>query len=57
MRWRPSFGDCSANVLNQGRVAESLPWAQEMLDIALATGDADLLITGHILACVVLLGR
>ena len=35
------------NVLTQGRVAESLPWAQEMLDIAQATGDADLLITGH----------
>jgi class 3 adenylate cyclase len=35
----------------QGRVAESLPWAQEMLDIAKATGDGDLLITGHSLAC------
>jgi len=31
----------------QGRVAEALPWAREMLDIAKATGDADLLITGH----------
>ena len=36
------------NVLTQGRVAESLPWAEEMLDIAKATGDADLLIAGHI---------
>jgi nucleotide-binding universal stress UspA family protein len=35
----------------QGRVAESLPWAQEMLDIAKATGDADLLIMGHSTAC------
>ena len=26
-------------------------WAQEMLDLAKATGDADLLITGHALAC------
>ena len=38
------------NVLCVGRVAESLPWAEEMLDIAKATGDADLLITGHTLA-------
>ena len=39
------------SVQAQGRVAESLQWAQEMLDIAKATGDADLLITGHTLAC------
>ena len=39
-------------MLTQGRVAESLPWAEEMLDIAKATGDADLLITGHTIACV-----
>ena len=32
------------NVLAQGRAAEALPWAEEMLDIAKATGDADLLI-------------
>ena len=37
--------------MTQGRVAESLLWAQEMLDIAEATGDADLLIGGHALAC------
>jgi hypothetical protein len=28
-------------------VAESLSWAQEILDMAKATGDADLLIAGH----------
>ena len=39
------------NVLTQGRVAQSLPWAEEMLDIAKATGDPDLLIEGHHLAC------
>ncbi len=44
------WGLCSY-VLIQGRVAESLPWAQEMLDIAKATGDADLLIGGHTAAC------
>jgi class 3 adenylate cyclase/tetratricopeptide (TPR) repeat protein len=39
------------NVLTQGRVAESLPWAQEMLDIAKVSGNSDLLITGHTIAC------
>jgi len=39
------------NILAQGRVAESLPWAEEMLDLATATGDADLLIVGHLIAC------
>jgi tetratricopeptide (TPR) repeat protein len=39
------------NVLTQGRVAESLPWAQQMLDLAQATGDANLLITAHAVAC------
>ena len=39
------------NVLTQGRVAESLPWAEEMLDTAKASGDADLLITGYTIAC------
>ena len=33
-------------------MAESLPWAEEMLDVAEATGDADLLIAGHAIACV-----
>ncbi len=39
------------NVQCQGRVAESLPWAKEMLDIASATGDPNLLIVGHALSC------
>src|SRR5690349_13810415 len=43
----PILWGLATNVLNQGRVAESLPWAQEMLDVAEATGDADLLIVGH----------
>jgi len=38
-------------VLTVGRVAETLPWAQEMLDTAKAIGDADLLITGYMSAC------
>ena len=38
------------NVMTQGRIAESLPWAEEMLGIAKATGDSDLLITGHMVA-------
>jgi tetratricopeptide (TPR) repeat protein len=32
---------------------ESLPWAEEMLEIAEATGDAELLITGHACACAI----
>ena len=45
------FWGLCVNVLTQGRVAESLPWAQEILDIAKTTGDADLRMTGHALAC------
>jgi tetratricopeptide (TPR) repeat protein len=37
--------------LAQGRIVESLRPVEEMLDIAKATGDGDLLITGHTLAC------
>ena len=40
------------NVLTQGRAAESLNWVQETRDTAKATGDPDLLITGHTMACV-----
>ena len=40
------------NVCTQGRVAESQSWAQKILDIALATRNGDLLITGHMGACV-----
>ena len=47
----PILWGLTSNVLTQGRVAESLPWVEEMLDIAKATGDADLLIAGHALAC------
>ena len=41
-----------SNVLTQGRVAESLQWVEEMLGVAEARGDADLLIVGHMSACV-----
>jgi predicted ATPase len=47
----PIFSGLFQNVLTRGRVAESLPWAEEMLDIAEATGDSDLLITGYAHAC------
>ena len=39
------------NVLSQGRVAESMPWAKQMLDAAEGSGDSDLLIIGHTLTC------
>jgi hypothetical protein len=61
LRWRsrsnattalaPILWGLTGNILNQGRVAESLPWAQKMLDIAEETGGADLLIMGHARAC------
>jgi predicted ATPase len=38
-------------VLTVGRVAETLPWAKDMLDTAKAIGDVDLLITGYMSAC------
>jgi tetratricopeptide (TPR) repeat protein len=47
----PILWGLTVNVQAQGRVAESLPWVEETLDIAKTTGDADLLITGHGLAC------
>jgi hypothetical protein len=47
----PILWGLTANVLNQGRVAEALPWVEEMLDTAQVTGDADLLIVGHAVAC------
>jgi len=39
------------SVMTQGRVAESVDWAMETLDIAKATDDTDLLIAGHMVAC------
>jgi predicted ATPase len=47
----PIFWGLTSHICTQGRVAESVPWAEEMLHIAKATGDADLLVTGHGLAC------
>ena len=43
----PILWGLTSNVLTQGRIAESLLWVEEMLDLAKATGDADLLIAGH----------
>jgi hypothetical protein len=43
----PIYWGLFANVMTQGRVAESLPWAHEMLDVAEVTSDADLFIAGH----------
>jgi tetratricopeptide (TPR) repeat protein len=47
----PILWGLTSNVQTQGHVAESLRWVEEMLDIAEATGDVDLLVTGHGLAC------
>jgi tetratricopeptide (TPR) repeat protein len=48
----PIYWGLFANVMAQGRVADSVPWVEEMLDVAEATGDADLLITGHMNASI-----
>jgi class 3 adenylate cyclase len=41
-----------AYVVTQGRIAESLVWAQEVLDVAEGKDDSDLLITGRLCACI-----
>jgi class 3 adenylate cyclase/tetratricopeptide (TPR) repeat protein len=46
----PILWGLALNVLTQGRIAESFHWVKETLDTAEATGDADLSITGHVLA-------
>jgi tetratricopeptide (TPR) repeat protein len=46
----PILWGLTINVFTQGRVTESLPRVEEMVDIAQATGNADLLVTGHALA-------
>jgi class 3 adenylate cyclase/tetratricopeptide (TPR) repeat protein len=47
----PILSGLTSNVQTQGRIEESLRWAEEMLEIAEATGDPDLLIVGHARAC------
>jgi class 3 adenylate cyclase/tetratricopeptide (TPR) repeat protein len=47
----PILWGLTNNVMHQGRVAESLPWMEEMLETGSATGDVDLLVAGHALAC------
>jgi hypothetical protein len=37
----------ASNIMAQGRAAESLPWTQEMLDVAKASDDPTLLIVAH----------
>ena len=47
----PIFWGLTSYIMTQGRVAESLPWVGEMLRIAEEFCGADLLVTGHALAC------
>jgi predicted ATPase len=47
----PILWGLTCNVFTQGRVAEALPWVDEMLEIAKAAGHGGLLISGHVLAC------
>ena len=48
----PIFWGLTNHIFTLGRVAETLPRVEEMLDIAKTTGDADLLMAGHQFACV-----
>ena len=47
----PIYWGLWANVAGQGRVAEALGWANEILASAEATSDPDLVIVGHRAAC------
>jgi tetratricopeptide (TPR) repeat protein len=48
----PIYLGLAANAQTQGRIAEALRWAEEMLDLAETTGDPDLLIEGLTTACI-----
>ncbi len=48
----PILWGLATHVCTRGRVAESLTWVEEMLNVAKAMGDAELRITGHMSACV-----
>ncbi len=47
----PIYCGLWANILAQGRAAESVDWVNEMLAMAEATSDPDLLLAGHWTAC------
>jgi tetratricopeptide (TPR) repeat protein len=46
----PIYWGLFANVLTQGRIAESMPWVEETLDVAEAIDNTDLRIAGHMTA-------
>jgi class 3 adenylate cyclase/tetratricopeptide (TPR) repeat protein len=48
----PIYLGLAGNAQTQGRIAEALRWAEEMLDLAETTGDPDLLIGGLTTACI-----
>jgi MalT-like TPR region len=48
----PILRRLTSNINSQGLIAKSLPWAEETLNIAKATSDADLLVSGHAGACI-----
>jgi hypothetical protein len=43
----PILANTMLNLLCMGRVAESLSWLEEMLETGKATGNSDLVVTGH----------
>ncbi len=49
----PIYNGLAMNTLTQGRLTESLAWADDMLATAEANGDVDLLLVAHRTACLV----
>ena len=47
----PILTGLAGYIFTRGGGPESLPWAEEMLAIAKETGDGDLLVSGHAIAC------
>lgn len=47
----PIYYGLASNVLTQGRIAEALIWGQAMLEAAEASGDAELSLVAHRVAC------
>ena len=48
----PIYWGLTGNIITQGRVAEAVPWVEEMLDVADAIDNVDLRITGRMNALI-----
>ena len=48
----PVYWGLFTNTLSQGRVAESVDWARQLLAMGTDNGDTDILVTAHLMMCV-----